>query len=385
MDLPNSIIKAIESVVSNKRAPLHEPHFFGNELTNLKQCIESTYVSSVGPYVDEFEEGLSKYTGSKHVLAVVNGTAALHLALKVLDVRSNDEVLVPTLTFVATANAVVYCGAIPHFIDCERTFLGVDAAKLRKHLLNKTEQKNNKCVNKETGRVISALIVMHTFGHPVDLNAVISVANEFNIRVVEDAAESLGSLYQNKHTGTLGDIGILSFNGNKIITTGGGGAILTNNSMLASRARHLSTTSKVPHNWEFTHDEVGYNYRMPNINAALGCAQLKNIEYLVSAKRNLFKKYTYAFNSLSGIKVLSEPPNCRSNYWLQTLILDNPSANILEKIITSGLKGNIMCRPAWRLMHSLPMYVNTPRMDLSAAEALSKSILNIPSSSILGF
>jgi aminotransferase in exopolysaccharide biosynthesis len=291
LSLPDKILSAIHSVVGSGPVKLHEPTFAGNEWLYVKECLDSTYVSSVGKFVDRFEADLTAYTGAKHAVAVVNGTAALHVALLLAGVKANDEVLVSALTFVATANAISYCGATPHFVDSEDTTLGIATAKLREYLGAHTQQVNSQCVNISTGRVIRAIVPMHTFGHPGDIDGLLAVARDFNIVLVEDAAESLGSTYQGQHTGTFGLVGTLSFNGNKTITTGGGGAILTNDSDIARRAKHITTTAKVPHAWEFIHDEIGFNYRLPNLNAALGCAQLEQLPDKLIAKRMLFNRY----------------------------------------------------------------------------------------------
>lgn len=274
MPLADTILAAIQSVIGANPAALHEPSFIGNEWRYVKDCLDSGFVSSVGKFVDKFEAGLCAFTGARYAIAVSNGTSALHIALKLVGVQTNDEVLLPTLTFVATANAVAYCNAIPHFVDAELDGLGIDTGKLREYLMTATEQRSGQCINRHSGRVVRALLPMHTFGHPSDLDELMAIAKDFNITLVEDAAESLGSYYKDKHTGTFGAIGTLSFNGNKTITTGGGGAILTNDPLFAKRAKHLTTTAKMAHRWEYRHDEIGYNYRMPNLNAALGCAQL---------------------------------------------------------------------------------------------------------------
>ena len=270
--LADQIVEAIQSVVGVNPVALHEPRFSGNELLYLKECLDSTYVSSVGKFVERFEEDLAAYTVAKHAVAVMNGTAALHIALKLSGVRPADEVLVPSLTFVATANAVTYCGGMPHFVDSDESTLGIAPQALRDYLSEITEIHNGQCINRNTGRVIRAVVPVHTFGHPVDIDQLLSVAREFNLVLVEDAAESLGSTVNGRHTGTFGLMGIFSFNGNKTITTGGGGAIITNNQELAKSAKRLTTVSKIPHRWEIAHDDIGYNYRLPNINAALGCA-----------------------------------------------------------------------------------------------------------------
>lgn len=379
-----SVLNAIKSVVGPLPVALHEPSFSGNEWLYLKECLDSTFVSSVGKFVDRFEADLALYTGAKHAIAVVNGTAALHIALKLAGVESEHEVLTPALTFVATANAVTYCGAIPHFIDSETTNLGIDLEKLREYLLLNTEQQNASCVNRTSGRVIKAIIPMHAFGHPVDLNGLLDLADQFNLAVVEDAAESLGSFYRGQHTGTFGLLGTLSFNGNKTITTGGGGAILTNNSELARKAKHLTTTAKLPHTWEYCHDQIAYNYRMPNLNAALGCAQLEGLNEALLSKRRLFELYAAAFSDLEGVDLVSEPEHCKSNYWLQTLLLDREHSKSRNKILETTNAAGCMTRPAWTLMHELIPFKNCPRMDLRGATDLSMRLINIPSSSNLG-
>lgn len=382
--LPSRVVTALQEVVGVEPVQLHTPIFNGNENRYLQECVESTFVSSVGPFVDRFETDLASYTGSKFVVAVVNGTSALHIALKLADVGVNDEVLVPALTFVATTNAVTYCGAIPHFVDSESTTLGIDAVHLREYLRTHTEQISGQCVNSSTQRVIRAIVPMHTFGHPSDIEALLAVANDFNLALVEDAAESLGSFYQGRHTGTFGMLGTLSFNGNKTITTGGGGAILTNDEVLARRAKHLTTTAKVPHAWEFVHDEIGYNYRMPNINASLGCAQLEKLPDMLLHKRNLFERYEKVFRPIPGIDLLKEPVGCESNYWLQTLILEPTQAHLRDEILELTNSAGIMTRPAWTLMTDLKPYANCPSMDLTTARAMVQRIINIPSSAHLG-
>ena len=379
--LEDQVLEAIVKVVGASPAKLHEPTFDGNEWTNIKECLDSTYVSSVGKFVDKFESDLVDFTGAKFAISVVNGTAALHIALKLSGVKDNDEVLVPALTFVATANAVTYCNAVPHFVDSEETTLGMDAEKLREYLKDTTEQKNGLCVNNLTGRVIRAMVPMHTFGHPANIEGLISVSKDFNIELIEDAAESLGSYYQGKHTGTFGQFGTLSFNGNKIITTGGGGAILTNNESLARHAKHITTVAKVPHSWEFSHDQVGYNYRMPNINAALGCAQLEQISSKIKSKRDLFKKYKSEFSKIKGIKLFEEPKKSKSNYWLQSIILEKDQVGQRDLILEKTNDAGYMTRPAWNLLCDLTPFNLSPKMDLSIAKLIQTRLINIPSSS----
>jgi perosamine synthetase len=376
----NEVAAAIREVVGPNPAALHEPSFEGNEWLYLKECLDSTFVSSVGKYVDQFETDLAHYTGSRYAISVVNGTAALQIALKLAGVQPEDEVLIPALTFVATANAVAYCNAIPHFVESEERTLGIDSAKLREYLQENTSQFSGQCTNNLTGRVIRALVPMHTFGHPSDMEGLLSIARDFNLAIVEDAAESLGSYYLGQHTGTFGLFGTLSFNGNKTITTGGGGAILTNNEALARRAKHLTTTAKLPHAWEFRHDEIGYNYRMPNINAALGCAQLEQLPAKLVAKRNLFYQYHVAFAEIKGVTLFKEPQNCQSNYWLQSLVLDENEAENRNLILESTNKVGIMTRPVWVLLNELAPFKDSPSMDLSTTRSLSRRIINIPSS-----
>ena len=382
-DLAGEVVTAIRSVVGAGPVALHEPSFNGNEWLYLKECLDSTFVSSVGEFVDRFEHDLVKFTGAKYAIAVVNGTAALHIALKLAGVQAGDEVLVPALTFIATTNSVSYCNATPHFVDSEIDTLGVDAAKLREYLIAHTEQRSGQCINCGTGQVIRALVPMHTFGHPLDINGLLAISHDFNIALVEDAAESLGSYYHGQHTGTFGLLGTLSFNGNKTITTGGGGAILTNDTELARHAKHLTTTAKLPHVWEFRHDEIGYNYRLPNLNAALGCAQMEQLPAKLAAKRKLFTYYKTSFAKVTGVKLVAEPSQCQSNYWLQTLLLDAENAHQRDVILKATNDTGFMTRPAWTLMDELTPFKVFPRMDLTIAKSLEQRLINIPSSSHL--
>ena len=383
-DFPEKIVRAIKSVVGTEAVALHEPTFKGNEWLYLKQCLDSTFVSSVGPFVDRFEADLARFTGAKHVVAVVNGTAALHIALELAGVVAGDEVILPAMSFVATANAVTYCRATPHFADSEPHSLGLDPTALREHLRSVTELRQGHCVNRHTGRVVRAMVPMHTFGHPVDIDGLLGIARDFGLAMIEDAAESLGSWTEGRHTGTVGLLGTLSFNGNKTITTGGGGAILTNNSALAVRAKHITTTAKVPHGWDFVHDEVGYNYRLPNLNAALGCAQLEQLPLFLARKRALYNRYSRAFDGIDGVRLQVEPPSCQSNYWLQTLLLDESHASQRDAVLRATNEAGLTTRPVWRLMHKLEMYRSAPRAALSKAESLESRIINIPSSASLG-
>jgi len=380
-NLPQDIVRAIRSVVGNGPLALHEPRFNGNEWVYLKECLDSTYVSSVGKFVDQFESDLAAFTGAKRAVAVVNGTAALHVALRLAGVQAGDEVLLPALTFIATANAVVYCDATPHFVDSEAQSLGMDALALRAHLNGVTEQRGGHCINRNTGQVIRAMVPMHTFGHPADIEALLAVAHDFHLQLIEDAAESLGSTVGGRHTGTFGLMGTLSFNGNKTMTTGGGGAVLTNDIELGRRAKHLTTTAKLPHRWNFVHDEIGYNYRLPNLNAALGCAQLEQLPGFLADKRHLFERYQSAFADVKGVRLVAEPAQCRSNYWLQTLLLDESNANQRDAVLTVTNDAGLMTRPAWALMNRLSMYSNAPKAPLPVAESLERRLMNIPSSS----
>lgn len=382
-NLASLVVAAIRSVVGSSPVALHEPQFAGNEWQYLRECLDSTFVSSVGKFVDRFEMELAAYTGAKHTVAVVNGTAALHVALRLAQVRRDDEVVVPALTFVATANAVSYCGAVPHFADSEERTLGLDPRALRDHLRATSEIRSSQCVNRETGRVIRALVPMHAFGHPVDIEGLLAVARDFHLSLVEDAAESLGSTISGRHTGTFGLMGTLSFNGNKTVTTGGGGAILTSDRKLAARAKHLTTTAKLPHRWEYRHDEIGYNYRMPNINAALGCAQLERLTEFLQAKRCLFERYDSAFADVPNMHLVTERDGCRSNYWLQTLLLDECAAEWRDDILGATNDLGLTTRPAWTLMHRLPQYKDCPRMPLPVAESLERRLISLPSSAHL--
>lgn len=384
--LPETIHQILQDTLcaSNTRIGLHEPTFTGNEWAFVKDCLDTGWVSSVGRYVDLFERLVAEYTGVKYAVAVSNGTAALHLCLKLVGVSQGHEVLVPSLTFVATANAVVYCGAVPHFVDSELGTLGMDPDALELYLEEIAEVLPEGCVNKRTGRMIKAVIPMHTFGHPVRLDALSEVCSKYRITLIEDAAEALGSFYQGKHVGHWGVLSALSFNGNKIITTGGGGMILTNNEELGKRAKHLTTTAKLPHPWLFIHDEVGYNYRLPNLNAALGCAQMEQLPKFLRLKRALSERYIQAFANLEEVTLVTEPNLAKSNYWLNTLILDERVADLRDRILELTNRNGISTRPIWTLMHKLPMYMECPRMEVPVAELLEKCVLNIPSSPYLG-
>ena len=380
--LSKTITESIQQVLNNPKefVPLHEPRFTGNESKYVQECIDSTFVSSVGKFVERFEEELADCTGAKHAVAVVNGTQALYMALLLAGVKSGEEILIPALTFVGSANAVSYCGAEPHFVDSEERTLGMDPEASRIYLNSATENRSGTCVNCMTGSRICAIVAVHIFGHYCNLDGLSAVARDFNLVLIEDAAESLGSKYQGQHTGTFGLLGTLSFNGNKTITTGGGGAILTDDPELAKRAKHLTTTAKLPHRWEYIYDEVGYNYRMPNLNAALGCAQLEQLPELLASQRLLFKRYQDAFRNITQVRVFEEPEDSQSNYWLQTLLLDESAIDQLENILEATNAVGLMTRPVWELLHKLAPYRDCPCATLLVAESLKHRIVNLPSS-----
>ncbi|SMF34033.1 LegC family aminotransferase [Desulfovibrio gilichinskyi] len=387
MSISKEVVQALSSVLTFKDGlvPLHAPVFSGNELAYTKECIDSTFVSSVGKFVDQFEKMLAEYTGSKRAVAVTNGTAALHMALMLAGVKNDDEVIIPGLTFIATANAVAYIGAVPHIVDSEETTLGIDASKLDRHLSEIAEVRSGECFNKQTGRRIAALVPMHVFGIPLDLDGLLALCEKFSIPMVEDAAEAIGSFYKGKHCGRFGKISSLSFNGNKTITTGGGGAVLTDDDKLADLCKHMTTTAKIPHKWEYFHDMVGYNYRMPNINAALGCAQMEKLDDILASKRKLAEAYATAFSTVKGVHFLTEPEGCKSNYWFNTIILEKGMEEERDSVLEATNGASYMTRPLWAAMHRLTMYENCPRTDMSVAESLEKRVINIPSGAgILG-
>ncbi|WP_088228624.1 LegC family aminotransferase [Desulfosporosinus sp. FKB] len=381
-----NIVKALRQVILPERGSvaLHEPTFEGNEWDYVKECLDTGWVSSVGKFVDRFESQLAEFTGVKYVVAVANGTAALHICLKLAGVENGDEVIIPALTFIATANAVCYCGAIPHMADSDFNTLGLDPYKLRGYLEDIAEIRQDGCYNRQTGRKIKAVVPMHTFGHPVDLDPLVELCQEYKLALIEDAAESLGSYYKGRHTGNFGKLAALSFNGNKVITTGGGGAILTNDESLGKLAKHLTTTAKVPHKWAFNHDQIGYNYRMPNINAALGCAQLEQLPSFLKIKRALAENYRAVFQGMDHVKFFGEPSFAQSNYWLNALLLDEESAELRDPILSETNDLGIMTRPVWTLMSKLPMFGECPKMDLTVAESIEHRLINIPSGVAIG-
>ncbi len=375
------VVDCIRSVYkTDSFIPLHEPRFLGNEKKYLNECIDSTFVSSVGKFVDEFEEKIASYTGAKYAVATSNGTSALHISLLLANVEQNDEVITQPLTFIATCNAISYCNASPVFIDVDKDTMGMSPVALEIFLKENAEVKNQQCVNKSTGKIIKACIPMHTFGHPCRIEEIQKICKEWHIVLVEDSAESLGSFYRGQHTGTFGELGVISFNGNKIITSGGGGCILTNNEDLAKKAKHITTTAKEPHKWEYTHDMVGYNYRMPNLNAALIVAQLEQLDGFLKSKRSLAKIYKKFFQN-GDIHFVTDPENAKSNYWLNSIVLKSKDQRDLFLDETNS-KG-IMTRPIWVLMNKLPMFEKAQCGDLTNSEWLEERVVNIPSSVIL--
>jgi len=358
--------------------PLHEPRFVGKEREFVMDAIDSTFVSSVGAYVDKFEEMMCTITGAKYAVAIVNGTSALHLALLLAGVKEKDEIISQPLTFIATANAISYCKAIPHFVDVDRETMGLSPTLLEKHLSRIAEMRDGVCYNKETNRRISACVPMHTFGLPLYIEELVTVCDKYNITVIEDAAESLGSSYKGKHTGTFGKIGTFSFNGNKTVTSGGGGAIVTDDETIAKKAKHLSTQAKIPHKWDYKHDMIAYNYRMPNLNAALACAQLEQLDYYVENKRELSNLYNDFLEGHEDVKLIREIPEGKSNYWLNAILLKDREAR--DEFLKMTNDAGVMTRPIWGLMNHLEMFKNCPMSNLANSEFLEDRIVNITSS-----
>ena len=380
INLCESIIAVLRDTLPPRdHHPLHEPAFEGNEWVYVKECLDTGWVSSVGQYVDRFEAALAEYTGVRRAVAMVNGTAALQVALMLAGVAAGDEVIVPAITFVGTANAVRHVGATPHFTDIEQCSLGIDPEKLKAHLKKIAEPAPGGWRNRETGARLAALVPVHVFGHPADMKRLLEVASTFNLAVVEDAAEALGSFIDERHVGSFGKAGVLSFNGNKILTTGGGGAILTNDEALADTAKHLTTTAKIPHPWAYVHDLIGYNFRLPNLNAALGCAQMELLPRFLLRKRALAEAYGRAFANMPGVRLRREPPGCCSNYWLNAIEIENAELDLRDSIIKQAAEAGFMTRPIWEPLYRLPMYANCPRSDISRADDMAAMVINIPS------
>ena len=377
----NDIVTFIRQLYgTDEFIPLHAPLFIGNEKKYLDECIDSTFVSSVGKFVDRFEEMVAEYTGAKRAVVCVSGTNALHMAMLLVGVERSDEVLTQALTFIATCNAISYIGAHPVFIDVDKETLGLSPDAVSTWLTKNAVIKDGQCYNIHTGRRVKACVPMHTFGHPVRIKELAAICNDWYIELVEDAAESIGSFYEGQHTGTFGKVGVISFNGNKTITTGGGGMLLFRDEELGKFAKHLTTQAKVPHRWEFVHDHVGYNYRMPNINAAIGCAQMENLERYVENKRETAERYKEFFRSIPGITFVTEPENCRSNYWLNVVLLKDRQAQ--QKFLEYTNDHGVMTRPAWQLMNKLEMFRDCEIDGLENTLWLEERIVNIPSSVI---
>lgn len=372
------IIEFVKTLYHNEAfIPLHAPVFPGNEKKYVDDCIDSTFVSSVGQYVNKFEEMMCEYTKAKHAIATTNGTSALHMALMLVGVERDTEVLSQALTFVATANAISYIGARPVFVDSGVDNMGMCPESLESFLSEYAEIKDSYSINKKTGNRFSACVPMHVFGHPVDMDGILKLCKQYKIPLVEDSAESLGSFYHGEHTGLKGDVGILSFNGNKIVTCGGGGMIITNNETLAKRAKHLTTTAKQPHKWEFYHDEIGYNYRLPNLNAAMACAQMESLPAFVENKRQTAEAYKNFFAS-TNIRFMEEPKDTQSNYWLNAVMFENRKER--DEFLEFSNNNGVMTRPIWKLMTDLPAFALTIKTDLKNAERYVDTIVNLPSS-----
>jgi len=357
--------------------PLHEPHFSGNEKKYLAECIDSTFVSSVGKFVTQFEEEFANYVGSNHAIACVNGTSALHVALVASGVLQGDEVITQALSFVATSNAISYCGAQPIFLDVDTTTMGMSAQALQNFLEKHCKVHNGRCINTQTGKTIKACVPMHTFGHPCEIDTIASLCQQWHITLIEDSAESLGSFYKEQHTGTFGTMGIFSFNGNKIITAGGGGVVVTNDATLAKKLKHLTTTAKVPHKWEYIHDEIGFNYRMPNLNAALLVAQMQQLEKFLQNKRELAKEYKDFFLTCKGVTFFEQPPYATSNYWLNALIFEKKDTR--DAFLDYSNNNGVMTRPIWALLSDLEMFRSCYNDGLKNSRFLQERVVNIPS------
>ncbi len=379
MEIYSDIVKFIHELYGTEEmVPLHVPIFRGNEKKYLNECIDTTFVSSVGKFVDRFEEMMMDYTGTQKAVVCVNGTSALHMALLLVGVERNDEVITQALTFIATCNAISYIGAHQIFIDVDKDTMGLSPDAMEAWLKENAEIKGDSCYNKRTGRRIKACVPMHTFGHPVHLDKLVEVCNRYHLELIEDAAESLGSFYKGKHTGTFGKIGAISFNGNKTITTGGGGMLLFQDESLGKFAKHLTTQAKIPHRWEFVHDHIGYNYRMPNINAALGCAQLEQIDDILANKRETAEKYKLFFEDKENVHFFSEPEGSTSNYWLNAILLNDKEEQI--KFLEYTNDHGIMTRPIWELMNRLPMFKDCETDGLQNTAWFADRVVNLPSS-----
>ena len=376
------LVEFIQNIYNTKEfIPLHEPRFMGNEKKYLNDCMDSTFVSSVGKYVDTFEKEFAKKVGSKYAVATVNGTSALHISLLLSGVMQDDEVITQALTFVATCNTIEYIGAKSIFVDVDLDTMGLSPKALEEFLKSNCKIIDNKCINKTTNKTIKACVPMHTFGHSCKIGEIQEICERWNISLVEDAAESLGSYYKDKHTGTFGKLGAFSFNGNKIITSGGGGVIVTDDEELAKRAKYLTTTAKVPHKWEYVHDEIGYNYRMPNLNAALLVAQLEQLDTFVKSKRDLALEYEKFFSDDAQVDFVKEPKDSKSNYWLQAVVAKD--VILRDEFLDYTNKNGIMTRPIWKLMNELEMFKDCQCGSLENSKYLEQRVVNISSSVIV--
>ncbi len=376
------LIKAIRlaNKRNKKKLELHEPLLNIKETKYLAKCIKYGYVSTFGKFTGIFENKLSSLTKSKNVICTSSGTNALHIALKCIGIKKNDEIIIPSFNYIASANVILYENSYPVFVDIEESNLGIDAKKLDKFLSKNSKLIRNNCINLKTGRRIKGIIVFHAFGHPSSIMDIIKVAKKYKLKIIEDAAEGIGSFHRNKHLGTFGDIGIISFNGNKTITTGGGGAILTNNINYAKRARLLCSIGRQNHPWKYKYTELGYNYRMPNLNAALGCSQLDKLNYILKEKRKLLSRYKSAFKKFENIKIFEEPKNSKSNYWIHNIILRGGSKRKMENLIKYANKNNIKMRPAWILLHKVNYLKKFQRDKMKISEKIYNSLISIPSS-----
>lgn len=373
-----STIHFIKQIYKNvDHVLLHAPAFIGNEKKYLDDCIDTTFVSSVGKYVDRFEDAIAKYTGANRAVVCVNGTMALFMALKLCGIKPDEKVITQPLTFIATANAIAYCYAHPVFLDVDEDTMGLSPTKVRLWLERNAAVKSDGCYDKHSGKKIRAVVPMHTFGHPVKIDDFVKLCDEWKLALIEDAAESIGSFYKGRHTGTYGEIGCMSFNGNKTITCGGGGILLFQNKEKGDYAKHITTQAKIPHRWEFKHDAIGYNLRMPNINAALGCAQLECIDTILANKRETSRMYKDFFSNIDDISFFDEPKDCKSNFWLNAVLLRDKRERDIFLAETND--NGIQTRPIWELMNRLPMFISATRGDLSTAEMFADRIVNIPS------
>ncbi len=380
LNLENKISNSIFFSTKKKKASLHEPIFFNREKKYLTECIKTTFVSTSGFFISKFENKIKEFTKIKDAIAVITGTSALEICIRVLGAKKNDEILIPTLTFVGTANAVVHAGCTPHFIDSDLNTLGIDVDKLEDYLNRISKIKNNKLFNKITKKRIFGIIPVHVFGHMTNMEKLIKIAKKFKLKIIEDAAEALGSYYKNKHAGTFGDLGVISFNGNKTITSGGGGVILSKNKNITSQIRHLISTSKLKHKWKFLHDKVGWNFRMTNLSAAVGLAQIENIKKILFFKKKITNRYINFYKKENEIKFFQQPKNCKSNYWLNTILVENISLKERNKLLEILNNKKYECRPVWKLMHRLPMFQNCPKSNLNNSKKLESELICLPSS-----